>query len=69
MISPKKLLNSKWTKLQVNNKERHFFIAKVTYDDNGKVIECLIQAVINNNQYDIDWRQLKDSAIWRSGWH
>ncbi|WP_371189103.1 TIGR02450 family Trp-rich protein [Thalassotalea maritima] len=70
MISPKKLLNSKWTKLtDIRDKERHFLVVNVAYDDNGKVILCRIQAVINANQYDIDWRSLKEVEQWRAGWH
>lgn len=67
-ISPKSLLNSKWTKSKVINKEKHFVITKVKFDEQQNVIECNIQAVINNREYCIDWRELKDKHQWRLGW-
>lgn len=67
-VSPKTLLNSKWTKTAVSNREKHFAIIEVERDENNKVLSCIIQAVINNNEYDIDWRELKDSKKWRQGW-
>lgn len=67
-ISPKTLLHSKWTKQQVSNKEKHFVITKVEFDEQKNVIECIIEAVINNNEYEINWRDLKDNQQWRLGW-
>lgn len=67
-ISPKKLLHSKWTKTKVSNKEKHFVITSVEFDENQSVIECIITAVINNNEYQIDWRELKDPQQWKTGW-
>jgi tryptophan-rich hypothetical protein len=67
-ISPKTLLHSKWTKQQVSNKEKHFIITKVEFDEQKNVIECIIEAVINNNEYEINWRDLKDNQQWRLGW-
>ena len=67
-LSPKSLLHSKWTRTHVQNKEKHFVIIKVKFDEDQKIIECVIQAVINNNEYDIDWRDLKDNNLWKIGW-
>lgn len=67
-VNPKKLLNSKWTKVHVVNKEKHFMVTEVTFDERQKVIECTIEAVRNKKSYDIDWRTLKDSSQWRIGW-
>lgn len=67
-ISPKSLLHSKWTSTQVKNKEKHFVIIKVLFDEDQKIIECVIQAVMNQNEYDIDWRNLKDKNLWKIGW-
>ncbi|MDN3651588.1 TIGR02450 family Trp-rich protein [Thalassotalea ponticola] len=69
MVAAKKLLNSKWTKQQVVNKQRHFVVVEVEYDDDGHVVECVIEAVINRQRYAIDWRQLNDDSVWRAGWH
>ncbi len=67
-ISPKALLHSKWTKIAVKNKEKHFMITQVTFDDDQAVIECIIEAVISKNDYEINWRDLKDSTLWKIGW-
>ena len=67
-INPKKLLHSKWTKVQPNGKEKHFIVSKVSFDENNKVTECQLEAVINKHIYDIDWQQLKNDEKWLIGW-
>ena len=67
-ISPKTLLHSKWTKVSITNKEKHFAVIKVSYDEEQRIEECIIQAVINNNEYNINWRDLKDPQQWKLGW-
>ncbi len=67
-INPKKLLNSKWTALNPQNKEKHFMIVRVKFDDNQQVIECLIEAVMSKKQTHLSWRQLKDKSQWLQGW-
>lgn len=67
-VSPKALLHSKWTKLKIENKEKHFVINKVTFDEEQRIVECIIEAVINNNEYAINWRDLKNSKQWKIGW-
>ena len=67
-VSPKSLLHSKWTKMQVKNKEKHFIVIDVEYDEDQKVTACVIQAVINHNEYAINWRDLKQPANWKVGW-
>ena len=67
-INPKVLLHSKWTKVKVTKKEKHFVITKVTFDEEQKVTECIIEAVINKNEYSINWRDLKQLEQWRMGW-
>lgn len=67
-VSPKALLNSKWTKVKVVNKEKHFIITKVTIDEEQRIVECIIEAVISNAEYSINWRDLKDSLLWKIGW-
>lgn len=67
-INPKVLLHSKWTKVEVTKKEKHFVITKVTFDEEQKVTECIIEAVISKNEYSINWRDLKQLEQWRMGW-
>jgi tryptophan-rich hypothetical protein len=67
-VSPKSLLNSKWTKSKVSNKEKHFIVTKVEFNEDQKVIECVVEAVINCAVYSIDWRDLKQPQQWKIGW-
>jgi len=67
-INPKKLLNSKWTAAKSINKEKHFLITKVTFDEEEVVILCIIEAIISNRQIEIDWRDLKNTELWKQGW-
>ena len=67
-VNPKSLLHSKWTKVQIENKEKHFVIIQVEQDENHKVVECIIQSVMNQKEYSINWRDLKNVAFWRQGW-
>ena len=67
-INPKVLLHSKWTKVEISNKEKHFIITKVLFDDDQRVIECIIQAVFTKREMAIDWRILKNANQWKLGW-
>lgn len=67
-INPKKLLNSKWTAVKPQNKEKHFMITEVEFDEEGEVIHCLIEAVMTKNERAINWQDLKDNSQWLQGW-
>lgn len=67
-INPKKLLNSKWTAVQPVQKEKHFIVTDMEFDEEGEVVDCVIEAVISNRSMLIDWRELKDAANWKQGW-
>ena len=67
-LHPKKLLNSKWTKVQVTQKLKHFSVIKVTFDEDSNVLECIIRAEMNAEEFSINWRDLKDSQQWLQGW-
>ena len=67
-INPKKLLNSKWTKVFPTKKEKHFLITELKYDENELISDCLIEAIISKNNESIDWNDLKDSNKWQQGW-
>ena len=53
-INTKKLLNSKWTAVKPINKEKHFLISELEFDENDKVIHCLIEAVISHRVQPIN---------------
>ena len=67
-INPKKLLHSKWTSVSPVNKEKHFMITEMEFDEEGNVIHCLLEAVISNRETTIDWQDLKNIEHWRQGW-
>ena len=67
-INPKKLLNSKWTKVLPTNNEQHFLISELKYDENELISDCLIEAIISKNNESIDWNDLKNSNKWQQGW-
>jgi len=67
-INPKKLLNSKWTAVKSINKEKHFLITEVDFDEEGEVILCLLEAIISKRSAEINWVDLKDTTQWIQGW-
>jgi tryptophan-rich hypothetical protein len=67
-INPNKLLLSKWTAVKPEKKERHFIVTKLIRAENENIIACQLEAVINNNSYEIAWQTLKDSSCWLMGW-
>ena len=67
-FSSKKLLHSKWTKIESNNKEKHFIVTEIKFDEKGEVIECIIEAVISKKSKNIDLIELKNDKIWIQGW-
>ncbi len=54
--------------MKPQNKEKHFIVTEVDYDELGVVISCIIEAVINKREATIDWAELKDQGRWQQGW-
>ncbi|EED33716.1 tryptophan-rich conserved hypothetical protein [gamma proteobacterium NOR5-3] len=67
-INPKKLLNSKWSAVNPANKEKHFIVSEVEYDEDGVVVSCCIEAVLSKRSVAIDWQELKNEGTWVYGW-
>lgn len=67
-INPKKLLHSKWTAVSPVNKEKHFLVTEMEFDEEGQVLLCVLEAVMSNREAAIDWQALKDPVHWRQGW-
>ncbi|MCS6173538.1 TIGR02450 family Trp-rich protein [Shewanella baltica] len=67
-INPKKLLNSKWTAVKPTNKEKHFLVTEIEFDEEGVVISCSIEAVMSKRVIPINWHDLKDEDLWLQGW-
>ena len=67
-INPRKLLNSKWTAVNPANREKHFVVTEIEFDEDGRVSHCLIEAVISKRAEPIDWETLKNTDCWLQGW-
>jgi tryptophan-rich hypothetical protein len=67
-INPAKLRNSKWTAIKPINREKHFLVSEVEYDEDGSVISCVIESVLSRKEYPIDWLDLKNEETWVQGW-
>ncbi|TEW51710.1 TIGR02450 family Trp-rich protein [Psychromonas algicola] len=67
-INPKKLLKSKWTAVKPINKEKHFLVTKVEFDEEGEVTLCILEAILSNRENEILWQDLKDVKQWLQGW-
>jgi tryptophan-rich hypothetical protein len=67
-INPKKLLNSKWTEVSPTNKEKHFMVTEIKFDEEDQVVSCAIEAVMTKRTIPITWSDLKDEDIWLYGW-
>ncbi|CED56685.1 putative uncharacterized protein [Aliivibrio wodanis] len=66
-INPKKFLSSKWTAVNPINKEKHFLITEIEFEEN-EVTHCLIEAIMTKRAQPIDWKELKNQENWLSGW-
>ncbi|WP_428614111.1 TIGR02450 family Trp-rich protein [Shewanella sp.] len=67
-INPAKLPNSKWTAVKPMNREKHFLVSEMEFDEEGAVILCKLEAILSKNEYSIDWTELKSRDKWLQGW-
>lgn len=68
-FSKNKLLNSKWSALDVKAKEKHFIVTELIRDEESqKVIQVILQAVMTKNDYPMTPDELKDITQWQMGW-
>jgi len=67
-INPEKLLLSKWTAAQPHNKEKHFLVTRLIRNEQEIVVGCILEAVINRHEVQLDWHKLRDSTHWFPGW-
>ncbi|QWD99693.1 TIGR02450 family Trp-rich protein [Polynucleobacter sp. JS-Mosq-20-D10] len=70
LLSPKKLLLTKWTAVKPSHKRKHFLVSKVILPElPEQAIEFVeLEAVFDQHVRVIPWRELKDSEIWLQGW-
>jgi tryptophan-rich hypothetical protein len=68
-INPDKLMNSKWTAVTPVNKEKHFIVTDIEFDEEKLVVvSCFIEAVMSKRSIPINWQDLKDDNQWLHGW-
>ncbi|MBK5415636.1 TIGR02450 family Trp-rich protein [Pseudomonas sp. TH31] len=67
-INPSKLLLSKWTAAQPENREKHFLVTELFRDEEGTVLAVELQAVLTRRSERFDWQVLKNESLWRMGW-
>ena len=68
-LHPKKLLLSKWTAVSPLARQKHFLVTKVIQIEPDDPIEMIeIEAIYSKKVSQINWRELKDEAVWRQGW-
>ncbi|MBB2495724.1 TIGR02450 family Trp-rich protein [Aquipseudomonas ullengensis] len=67
-LNPRKLLLSKWTARQPQNREKHFLVSELFCDEEGVVLQIELQAVLTQRSERLDWRDLQDGTRWQMGW-
>ena len=67
-INPSKLLLSKWTAAQPQNREKHFLVTELFRDEEGTVLDVELEAVLTKRSERLDWQTLKNSDTWILGW-
>ena len=70
MLSPKKLLLTKWTAVTPRNREKHFVVLRVIELEppSIRVEQVELEAVHSKQVYVLHWRELTDATLWRQGW-
>jgi tryptophan-rich hypothetical protein len=54
--------------VQPANKEKHFLVTRLDRDEQEIVVACVLEAVINHREIELDWQLLKDASSWLPGW-
>jgi tryptophan-rich hypothetical protein len=67
-LNPRKLLLSKWTAVRPQNREKHFLVTDLFYDEDGTVLQLELQAVLSQRSQRLDWRELENAEHWCMGW-
>ena len=70
LLSPKKLLLTKWTAVTPRNREKHFVVLRVIEPEppSMRVEQVELEAVHSGQVYLLHWRELTDASLWRQGW-
>lgn len=69
-LNPKKLLHSKWTATQPQNREKHFLVTAVIEPENPQsaIEQVEIEAIYTQRRFTLAWQTLTDEQQWLQGW-
>ena len=69
-LNPRKLLHSKWTAVNPQDKEKHFLVTQIIDPEppGSPVVAIALEAVHSKRARIIPWRELTDSTRWTRGW-
>lgn len=67
--NPKKLLHSKWTAVSPVNKEKHFLVTRLDWDENHEQVMAVeLEAVMTKKCYQLKPKDLQSADNWLQGW-
>ena len=66
-INPEKLLMTKWTAVETKRTALLHYNQLIRATDET-IVACELEAVINKNNYEMDWHELKSTKAWKMGW-
>jgi tryptophan-rich hypothetical protein len=69
-LAPRKLLHSKWTAVAPQGRQKHFIVVRLIERESPELPpeQVEIEAVHSRRRRIIDWRELRDPALWHQGW-
>lgn len=69
-LSPRKLLQSKWTAVVPQGRQKHFIVVRLIERESPELPaeQVEIEAVHSRRRRIIDWRELRDPSRWHQGW-
>jgi tryptophan-rich hypothetical protein len=67
-IDQRALLQSKWTAVEPQNREKHFVAVELIRGENGEVEAVLLEAILTQRRQQISIDQLRDAHRWSTGW-
>jgi len=69
-LQAKKLLLTKWTAVKPVGKNKHFLVSKVIPCEPPAqgIYAVELEAVCSKSVTRLDWKELRDPAVWRQGW-
>ena len=68
-VQKSKIVGSKWTARQPQNREKHFMVLGWVLDENEEPTEKVkLEAILTDTVREIHWRDLECVETWRIGW-